>query len=67
MWFSSNISPTGSILYKLAMSNDKPEDQHKPEVVKQEIERIVERLRDQLAEIHQAELPLKDDPGGEKK
>ena len=41
------------------MPDEKPEDN--PEVVHQEMERIVDKLRDQLAEIHQADLPVKED------
>jgi hypothetical protein len=47
------------------MPNEKPEGN--PEAVKQEMERIVDKLRDQLAEIHQTELPPKEDPPGEAK
>ena len=47
------------------MSKEKLEDPCDPEVVKQEMEQVVERLRDRLAEIHQTELPVKEDSPGE--
>jgi hypothetical protein len=50
---------------RVVMSKEKLEDPCDPEVVKQEMEQVVERLRDRLAEIHQTELPVKEDSPGE--
>jgi hypothetical protein len=39
------------------MPTDKPQDENAADLVRAEMEQVVEKLRDQLAEIHQAEPP----------